>query len=84
MATLLSKGDHEARFVVSQTLFLVEDKRLGAAGDTCLCPSVLLQMASFYTGQGGQGTERDLRNEASFPASPKKLVLSSVPHLDFV
>lgn len=85
MANLLGKGDHDATFLLSQPLFLVkEDKRLGAAGDTYLCPSVHLQMVWFCTGHGERGTEGDLKHQALLLASPQKLVSSAVSQLTFM
>lgn len=78
MATLLCKGDHEARFLASQNFSLVEkEKRMGNPGDTYLHSSACLQRYDYaLVTMSEGGTEVNLELEALLPASIQKFVLS--------
>lgn len=74
MAILLSKGDHEAKCPVFQTLSLVEeDTRMGAVGDTLLRPKCVCARGRFCTGHWEQGREGALRMRIFFPPHPRSL-----------
>lgn len=78
MATLLCKGDHEAKFLTSQNFSLVKkEKRMGNAEDTYLHPSACLKRYGYaLVTMSEGGTEVDLELEALLPASTQKFVLS--------
>ena len=78
MATLLCKGDHEARFLTSQNFSLIKkEKRMGNAGDTYLHPSACLQGYGYALVTVSEGrNEVDVELEALLPASTQKFVLS--------